>query len=96
MLIQIALAIAVISVGLTVLVAFWRMAVGPSLLDRIIALDLLSVGGACLIALWSIYTRSELFLEALLIFALLGFLATTAFVVSRLRHPPNSHIKEGK
>jgi multicomponent Na+:H+ antiporter subunit F len=59
--------------------AFVRLLKGPSLADRVVAMDLMStiaVGAICLYSIWS--DRYE-FTDAALVLALIMFLSTIAF-----------------
>jgi multicomponent K+:H+ antiporter subunit F len=56
----------------------WRMAMGPSLPDRILGLDTLSINAIALIMLLDIALGSVLYLEAALILAMMGFVGTVA------------------
>lgn len=59
--------------------AFIRIVVGPSIFDRVIALDM--VGGLCLglIVLFAIYFEQPVLLDAAFAIAVVGFLGTVAF-----------------
>jgi multicomponent Na+:H+ antiporter subunit F len=59
--------------------AFVRLARGPSLPDRVIALDLISIITVGLIAAFSIDVDRSVFLDAALVVALISFLGTVAF-----------------
>lgn len=62
----------------TVLVAF-RFFKGPSIADRVIALDLLISIGIGIITVYSIFTSQATFLDDAMILALIAFLGTVAF-----------------
>jgi multicomponent K+:H+ antiporter subunit F len=68
------LAIGALSVAL--LLAGYRLAIGPSLPDRILALDTLYINALALLVLLGIYYRTALYFEAALVIALLGFVGT--------------------
>lgn len=55
-----------------------RVAAGPSLADRVIALDTLLIVGVAGVAVESARTRSGDYLDALLVVALVAFIGTTA------------------
>jgi multisubunit Na+/H+ antiporter MnhF subunit len=57
-----------------------RLARGPSVIDRVLAFDLITTCAVGMIVLLSIRWRTVLYLELILIFSLLGFLTTVAFV----------------
>ncbi|WP_113922686.1 cation:proton antiporter [Cognataquiflexum aquatile] len=65
--------------GLSVILVFIRFLKGPSLPDRIIALDMLILISICIIAIYSIQTNQSTFLDIALLFALIAFLSTAAY-----------------
>lgn len=58
--------------------AFWRLARGPSLLDRIVALDLIAALAIGMIAAYSVLAESAIVLDAAVMLALTAFLGTVA------------------
>ena len=65
--------------GIALLIAFWRLAWGPTLVDRIIAMDLIAVLVAGLIVVSAAATAERVFLDAAIVIALLGFIGTIAY-----------------
>ncbi len=63
----------------TVFMAFLRLVKGPSLPDRVVALDIMSVTALGIIALYVMDTGEVIFLDVALIVALVSFLGTVAF-----------------
>lgn len=76
-------AIGALSVAL--LMAAFRLARGPSLPDRILALDTLYINSLALLVLLGIYYRTALYFEAALMIALLGFVGTVVLSKHLLR-----------
>jgi len=64
-----------------VLVAAWRMVHGPSLADRVVALDMLGVIAVAFTAIGALLAGHTAFLDVGLGVALFGFLGTVAFAV---------------
>ncbi len=64
---------------LSVLLVFYRFLRGPSLSDRVVALDLLITIGIGIIAVYAILTDQPSFLDIAMILALIAFLGTVAF-----------------
>jgi multicomponent Na+:H+ antiporter subunit F len=62
-----------------VVFAFVRLAIGPSLPDRVVALDMMTVLIAAFCGLYAMLTGEEAFLDVAIVLALIGFLATVAF-----------------
>ena len=71
------IALAMLSVAM--LLAFVRLARGPSLPDRVIALDLISILAAAIAATYAIAARQAVFLDVAIVLALISFLGTVAF-----------------
>ena len=65
--------------ALSALLIFIRFIMGPSLSDRVVALDLLITTGIGVIAIYSIVTDQPTFLDIAMILALIAFLGTVAF-----------------
>ncbi len=63
---------------LSALLVFVRFVIGPSIADRVVALDLLIIIGTGIISIYSIITNQPTFLDIAMIFALIAFLGTTA------------------
>lgn len=74
-----AVAIAFIVLAVSLILAFVRLLRGPSLADRVVALDMLTVLAIGFIALRVIATGQTLFLEIAIALALVAFLATVFF-----------------
>ena len=72
------LPIAIGAVLLAMALNLWRMAIGPTRPDRILALDTLSINTIALVMLLDIALGSVLYLEAALILAMMGFVGTVA------------------
>jgi multicomponent Na+:H+ antiporter subunit F len=65
--------------SLSAVLVFIRFLLGPSLSDRVVALDLLITIGIGIISVYSIVTNQPTFLDIAMIFALIAFLGTVAF-----------------
>lgn len=68
-----------------VALALYRLFRGPSLPDRIIALDTLYVNTVALLLVHGIRSHTELYFEAVLLIAMLGFAGTCALAKFVLR-----------
>lgn len=73
-----ALNFAVLTVGAALLLCTWRLVRGPEATDRALALDTMYINVVALVVLQGIRYGSELFFEAALLIALLGFVSTVA------------------
>jgi multicomponent K+:H+ antiporter subunit F len=72
-------------VGLSQLLALWRLLKGPGVGDRVLALDTMSVNSVGLIVLLGIAGGTQILFEAALLIAMLGFVATVAYARFVLR-----------
>lgn len=59
--------------------AFYRLVRGPSLPDRVVALDLIVMLAVGFITVYDIATELSVFLDVAIVLALLSFLGTVAF-----------------
>jgi multicomponent Na+:H+ antiporter subunit F len=65
--------------AVAIVLAFVRLARGPSLPDRVIAFDLLATFGIAVLAAYAVVTDQPAFLDVGLLLALVAFLGTVAF-----------------
>jgi len=72
-------------IGLSLLLNIWRLLVGPSVPDRILALDTMYINSIALIILYGMSMRTALYYEAALLIAMLGFVSTVAVCKYLLR-----------
>lgn len=75
---ELSLEIGFICVVLSVVLAFFRMVKGPSLQDRVVALDFMTVAIVAFCGLSAVRYGTSAFLDVALVLALVGFLATVA------------------
>lgn len=69
------------------LVVLVRLVHGPSLPDRVIALDLLTTLGIGVLATYAIATGQPVFLDVAIIIALVSFIGTVAFAYYLEKNP---------
>ncbi len=80
-----ACAIALFAVAAAMGLTLYRLAAGPDVLDRILALDTLVINAIALIVVVGLWYRTTMYFEAALLFAMVGFLTTVAFCKYLLR-----------
>ena len=80
-----AITITLVAYGLAMLLALWRMLRGPAAQDRVLALDTLWMCVMVLALLLGIRHGSQIYFEAALIIALLGFVSTIALAKFLMR-----------
>ena len=73
-----ALAICLGAVTISMLFCLIRLIIGPSIVDRLLALDTLFLNATCLIVILEIYWASTAMFEGALLVAMLGFVSTAA------------------
>ncbi len=78
--IQICTSISFVILAAATLIALRRVFSGPSVLDRIIGFDAGAICMIGMIVLLSVFWKTALLIEIMMIFSLLGFVGTIAFV----------------
>lgn len=64
-----------------ILICLVRVVRGPTVLDRILTFDAITICVVGLMVVLSVQWRSPYFIELILIFSLLGFLGSVAFIL---------------
>lgn len=80
---------------LSFLFSIVRLLLGPSLADRVVALDLVTTLGTAFIAPFALGTRTWAYLDAGIALALVGFVATVALARFIERYRPVEKAKDG-
>ncbi|AVO51775.1 multisubunit potassium/proton antiporter PhaF subunit [Ectopseudomonas oleovorans] len=65
-------------IGVAMVLNVLRLVQGPSMPDRVLALDTLYINALALIVLFGIWLDSDLFFEIALLIAVMGFVSTVA------------------
>lgn len=65
--------------GMALVLAFIRLVRGPSLPDRVVALDLIASLVVAFVCSYAIATDQKVFLDVAIVLALIAFLGTIAF-----------------
>lgn len=77
--IQLMLTTAIILFTITIGIAVLRIILGPSMPDRVLALDVIGVNLIAIIAVTSIIQNTKAYLEVILILGILSFIGTIAY-----------------
>jgi len=77
--IEVALTLSAAMVSIAVVISFLRLVWGPSLPDRVVALDLIAIEVVAAVAIYEIATEQPVLLDAAIVLALVAFLGTVAF-----------------
>lgn len=76
---------AMLMISIAIALNLWRLTIGPSLPDRILALDTMYINTIALLILYGIYQGSPIYFEAALLIAVMGFVGTVALSKYLLR-----------
>ncbi|MDE4084394.1 Na(+)/H(+) antiporter subunit F1 [Planococcus maritimus] len=76
--IDIILTIALSLFVLAILLALYRIIRGPSMPDRVVALDMIGVNLISAVAVFSVFLKTHVFLEVILVVGILAFISTIA------------------
>jgi multicomponent K+:H+ antiporter subunit F len=74
-----ALSFGFFAVSLALLLNLWRLLSGPTMMDRVLAIDTMVINTIALIILFGIQQHSTVYFEAALLFAMFGFISTVAY-----------------
>lgn len=74
----IALSIALVAVTISMTLCLTRLVIGPSIVDRLLALDTLFLNATCLVVVLGIFWATSNLFEGALMVAMLGFVSTVA------------------
>jgi multicomponent K+:H+ antiporter subunit F len=77
--------IALAAASLAILLSLYRLAIGPDVTDRVLALDTMVINAIALIVLLGIYYGTTMYFEAAMLIAMVGFVTTVAFCKYLLR-----------
>ena len=79
------LPVAFTMVTIALILNLYRLLLGPSSSDRILALDTLYINSIAILIMLSLYLNSVLYFEAALLIAVMGFVGTVALSKYLLR-----------
>jgi multicomponent K+:H+ antiporter subunit F len=82
---NLSLIVAFVAVGLAQILAMIRLVLGPDRGDRILALDTMVINAIGLIVLIGVAQGTQIYFEASMIIAMLGFVSTVAYARFVLR-----------
>ena len=79
------LPIAFTMIAIALVLNLYRLLIGPSKPDRILALDTLYINSIALLILLGLYVQNTMYFEAALLIVVMGFVGTIAFSKYLLR-----------
>lgn len=68
----------IVVIAIAIFACIIRLIIGPSVVDRLLALDTLFLNATCLVVVLGIYWATTRMFEAALLVAMLGFVSTAA------------------
>lgn len=71
--------------GTALLMNLWQVATAPNVGDRVLALDTMVINSIALLILYGLVLGTEIYFEAVMIIAMLGFVSTVAYARFLLR-----------
>ncbi|NMG17237.1 K+/H+ antiporter subunit F [Aromatoleum bremense] len=80
-----ALAFGFAAISIALLLNLWRLATGPTVVDRLLAADTIVTNLIALIILYGIRQTTSTYFEAALLFAMFGVISTIAYCRFLLR-----------
>ena len=78
MILPYALGLCMVAITLSMFMCLYRLIIGPSIVDRLLALDTLFLNATCLVVVLGIYWSTTSLFEGALLVAMLGFVSTAA------------------
>ena len=85
-----AILISFVLIALLLAIAFLRLTLGPTLADRVVALDMMTTLIIAVCGVVAVQTAVTAFLDVAIVLALVGFLATVALARYAERRDPNN------
>ena len=73
------LQLSLVCIAISMLILIYRVIKGPSIPDRVMALDAIGMNLICMIAILSLLLSTSMFLEVILLISILSFTGTVAF-----------------
>jgi multicomponent Na+:H+ antiporter subunit F len=73
--------VAFVMLSFAMVLTFFRLVRGPTLPDRVVALDLFAVLSTAFLTLYAIDSDEQVFLDVAIVLALIAFLGTAAFAL---------------
>lgn len=77
--IEYALSFAFAAVAIALIMNLWRLAIGPTVMDRVLAGDTMVVNTIAIIILYGIQNNTTLYFESALLLAMFSFISTVAY-----------------
>jgi multicomponent Na+:H+ antiporter subunit F len=86
-----AIFVSFVLIALSLGIAFVRMVLGPTMADRVVALDMMTTLIIAVCGVVAVQTSATAFLDVAIVLALVGFLATVALARYKERRDPDEN-----
>lgn len=73
---DVAVVLSLAGVAVAIALCVYRLVLGPATVDRVLALDTMTINVLALLLVLSVAWRTDVFLESVLVLAVLGFVST--------------------
>jgi multisubunit Na+/H+ antiporter MnhF subunit len=77
--------IALIGLSVSIALCLYRLLIGPATVDRLLALDTMSINVLAMLVVLSIRLHTDVYLESVLVLAVLAFVGTVAIAKYLMR-----------
>ncbi len=77
--------IALAGLAVSIALCLYRLAIGPAVVDRLLALDTITVNVLAVLVVLSIRLETDVYLDSVLVLALLGFVGTVTIAKALMR-----------
>jgi multicomponent K+:H+ antiporter subunit F len=78
-------ALTLVGLALSITLCLYRLLVGPAVVDRLLALDTITVNVLAFLVVLSIRLGTDVYLDSVLVLALLGFVGTVTIAKALMR-----------
>ncbi len=83
--------LSIILISISIFLSCWRLIQGPTVFDRVLGFDSLSISVIAGIIIVSVLWKTSLYIDAILIFSLFGFLGSLSFCFYLSKSYPESN-----
>jgi multicomponent K+:H+ antiporter subunit F len=78
-------ALTLVGLAVSITLCLYRLLVGPAVVDRLLALDTITVNVLAVLVVLSIRLGTDVYLDSVLVLALLGFVGTVTIAKALMR-----------
>jgi multicomponent K+:H+ antiporter subunit F len=78
-------AVALVGLAVSIALCLYRLLIGPAVVDRLLALDTITTNVLAVLVVLSIRFGSDVYLDSVIVLALLGFVGTVTIAKALMR-----------